>query len=768
MHGTLRREGSSWRSVLLGRLGILAPGRGARRAPGRAPGPWRWPDRRARRGPAAAPAGAVADGDPVVRGERGHRDRRRAGRGFAGRAHLRPERSRRALPRQRLRRPGAQPRQTWRPRHRAWSSRPARRRARPAGQPGPPSRGRRYQLGYQVVGRWPGGFVAVITLPDDLKPGAWSLRFAFPSARVDQVWGALWQPSGNGDAGTATGSWRPLRGPDRDRAAADGLRGLQDLRGLLHGQDLRGCRTSRRSAGGLRDRHARARPAAALTGTAASAGTAIEQAGAGQRSTLPALMHEVHTFRRRGDPLTFARTTLNVRVPAARGAAVRVRHVIAEARPLAADVADGSHGIAPLGDSQLGHRPVQAGTVAEGYPTIGPSREPGANSGRGPRLAAGPSRSSAAVRRRALPGPRAGRVRRPRIYSAGMAAEVLDGETVRRWCRLSVDALAQTRAAIDALNVFPVPDADTGTNLHLTLMAAAEAVESLPAGGRAGRGLARPRPRSAARGLRELRDHRQPAPPRARRRLRGRTPLRRRGPGPGPDPRRGERPGRGRRPAEGTVLTVADAAARRRRAAARRSGGAGRRSGDCRGPPRPARRWPAPASSSTCWPRAEWSTRARPGCACSSTRWRRWSPASAPERSRCPRPGPPRPPRRERRAPREPASSGYEVTYLLEAPAGRSAAAGPARLAGRLAGHRRRRGPVERARARGRRGRGHRGGAARRAPAPDHRDLARPGGGRPAAAWSRWPTATAWPRCSARPARGSCGSGTAPARRLPR
>jgi DAK2 domain fusion protein YloV len=63
-----------------------------------------------------------------------------------------------------------------------------------------------------------------------------------------------------------------------------------------------------------------------------------------------------------------------------------------------------------------------------------------------------------------------------------MAAEVLDGETVRNWCRLSVDALAQARAAIDALNVFPVPDADTGTNLHLTLMSAAEAVESLPPG----------------------------------------------------------------------------------------------------------------------------------------------------------------------------------------------------------------------------------------------------------------------------------------------
>src|SRR6185437_11298450 len=40
---------------------------------------------------------------------------------------------------------------------------------------------------------------------------------------------------------------------------------------------------------------------------------------------------------------------LNVRVEAARGAAVRERHVVAEARSLAAHVADGSHGIAPLG-----------------------------------------------------------------------------------------------------------------------------------------------------------------------------------------------------------------------------------------------------------------------------------------------------------------------------------------------------------------------------------------------------------------------------------
>src|SRR5215471_9974618 len=73
-----------------------------------------------------------------------------------------------------------------------------------------------------------------------------------------------------------------------------------------------------------------------------------------------------------GRPVDLHAPTLNVRVPAARGAAVRERHVVAEARPLAADVADGSHGIAPLGDSQLGHRPVRAGTVGEEYPTTGP------------------------------------------------------------------------------------------------------------------------------------------------------------------------------------------------------------------------------------------------------------------------------------------------------------------------------------------------------------------------------------------------------------
>jgi DAK2 domain fusion protein YloV len=58
--------------------------------------------------------------------------------------------------------------------------------------------------------------------------------------------------------------------------------------------------------------------------------------------------------------------------------------------------------------------------------------------------------------------------------------EVLDAAVVRQWCRLAADALGRTREEIDALNVFPVPDADTGTNLHITVLAAAEATAGLP------------------------------------------------------------------------------------------------------------------------------------------------------------------------------------------------------------------------------------------------------------------------------------------------
>jgi DAK2 domain fusion protein YloV len=47
---------------------------------------------------------------------------------------------------------------------------------------------------------------------------------------------------------------------------------------------------------------------------------------------------------------------------------------------------------------------------------------------------------------------------------------------LQRWCDLAFESLAQAREEIDALNVYPVPDGDTGTNLYLTFEAARDAM----------------------------------------------------------------------------------------------------------------------------------------------------------------------------------------------------------------------------------------------------------------------------------------------------
>ncbi|MEV6672678.1 DAK2 domain-containing protein, partial [Streptomyces sp. NPDC051162] len=50
---------------------------------------------------------------------------------------------------------------------------------------------------------------------------------------------------------------------------------------------------------------------------------------------------------------------------------------------------------------------------------------------------------------------------------------------VRTWCALALDALGRAREEIDAINVYPVADGDTGTNLYLTVESAARAVEAV-------------------------------------------------------------------------------------------------------------------------------------------------------------------------------------------------------------------------------------------------------------------------------------------------
>ena len=47
---------------------------------------------------------------------------------------------------------------------------------------------------------------------------------------------------------------------------------------------------------------------------------------------------------------------------------------------------------------------------------------------------------------------------------------------VLRFVDIATDALAGAREEIDALNVYPVPDGDTGTNMYLTISAARDAI----------------------------------------------------------------------------------------------------------------------------------------------------------------------------------------------------------------------------------------------------------------------------------------------------
>ena len=53
----------------------------------------------------------------------------------------------------------------------------------------------------------------------------------------------------------------------------------------------------------------------------------------------------------------------------------------------------------------------------------------------------------------------------------------LDEAAVGSWCRTAVDALSGARSVLDELNVFPVPDGDTGTILLLTSQASLARLE---------------------------------------------------------------------------------------------------------------------------------------------------------------------------------------------------------------------------------------------------------------------------------------------------
>ncbi|EFL35109.1 dihydroxyacetone kinase [Streptomyces viridochromogenes DSM 40736] len=69
-----------------------------------------------------------------------------------------------------------------------------------------------------------------------------------------------------------------------------------------------------------------------------------------------------------------------------------------------------------------------------------------------------------------------------------MPQTFLDALAVRTWCGLALETLGRAREEIDAINVYPVADGDTGTNLYLTVESAVGAVEAVFAGHAAGSG----------------------------------------------------------------------------------------------------------------------------------------------------------------------------------------------------------------------------------------------------------------------------------------
>lgn len=166
----------------------------------------------------------------------------------------------------------------------------------------------------------------------------------------------------------------------------------------------------------------------------------------------------------------------------------------------------------------------------------------------------------------------------------------LDLPAARRWAAASRSALAAHRAELDELNIFPVPDGDTGTNLYLTLDSALDdlrerSTRSDAAGGAPDAGLAEQLADLAGATLLSARGNSGVIFSQLVRGLSQTTTARQAEPDGGPPGLDGADLARAlshaselarasvRRPVEGTMLSVADAAARAARQSADGGGG---------------------------------------------------------------------------------------------------------------------------------------------------------------------------------------------------
>lgn len=72
--------------------------------------------------------------------------------------------------------------------------------------------------------------------------------------------------------------------------------------------------------------------------------------------------------------------------------------------------------------------------------------------------------------------------RSPRDKTTTKGVRVSETANLRRWLESGAKAIKGARSKLDAINVFPVPDSDTGTNMYLTLQEGNRAVSKLPTG----------------------------------------------------------------------------------------------------------------------------------------------------------------------------------------------------------------------------------------------------------------------------------------------
>jgi uncharacterized protein len=74
----------------------------------------------------------------------------------------------------------------------------------------------------------------------------------------------------------------------------------------------------------------------------------------------------------------------------------------------------------------------------------------------------------------------------PPVGTLGPVPPTLDAALLTGWIRAATQALERHRAEMDRINVFPIPDGDTGTNLLLTMKSAAESLRRGPRDGKGG------------------------------------------------------------------------------------------------------------------------------------------------------------------------------------------------------------------------------------------------------------------------------------------